>query len=1578
MKNIILGWLNDDLKLDVTQKYVTGSFKNGVLIARILYSYKIINDRILDEMIKGADAEEYFSNLIKLSYWMKLLGINFSLDTIKDLIAGKGTASMQIMYQIYLSLNTKMYRSKLGDIRKRQEEYIDWCYKNVRIENSSSAQSCLQHQDVKYNGSNTVQNSIETNYFHRNVSGVDDIDGDSGGRHFSYSHKSCTSTEQDKSRKIIKFDHSKTESEYITLIKNNLAKDAGREDMKSRLNKNIMNQVWINIDKKCEDMDNLQYSSQTLPNRETVIDYGKKISKKNLPRPTSSKGDESKKEKKTLQKEKKARAKNNKILDNSNNVSLIHQQYTENKQIDWPKRDSEQNYMSDEIERIWSYNSNRKLEQHRKLWNKRIKLQKICRYNICKNIIEYCIDSAIQQTEESLKSEALPRINDHDEFFLTKSHSSHSNLESSSEIPVLNITTRKYQRHKECSYNEYFYLTGDWFDQKLLAGAENFRDDGDNNNIVLGCIIYSLFDSDDTRLRPSKLKKYPISCVVSNPSNGGLLRKCLQAVLGKSSILVVDRETAIDYCKNIYTENLPHPPSSKGNKSKKEKKTRAKKSSKKSIRNQSIHNFKDQEVQVDGVPDADDLNHLNECIRNGQDISDCLRTKNVFGSDLVVKCVASVLKSHQNRLRGWVAVNFPSSYEETCLFENYLAGRNTITRRDNNPENVRSTFQAESLRNSSAESDEKHPYYSVLIPNLSLDDNHFITKYISMMHNEKRPGEERGSERIDRRESKSVDLENHFRKLEIFHELKYDKLDMQMIIDLANFIITVPDGNFGYEIDENALTLSLDIGKPPSTKKSKKSRKNPQNPEVNPFLPDQNKISTEDFSRNYKPGDANWVFFDCSLPSDMRLYLIQLWQLTESSYLDSLDKLFASFHKIEEKVNLYWKYVEEKVRKRLFNNEERNLELKNFTEKHNIVPSTQNQLDKMKKGTGCDALISRLLFKLWQISDLKRKDAEDIITKLLDDSATVVGLMKNFWNIFETLMLVEMQKCIRTLIIIQHYYFTALEVKNIDSILFFDNELKTILSNIFDEPDWKDNSSIETFIVKHSDLFIHTAQELAKLVNKKRKKLEIDLANSTSIFALPISKVTALLNEWEAAADYEIQRLFFRISIIKRKALFDIISLNDIAKELNLELSSLIEEIFLQDDNCCANFSAQIDNAHKDNICITGSFEFIGNEYYFRRKLTNCEEFKQEVGLVITPSKYFTLAQLEKMSIHLKALAPSRRIDRISLSFLLDDWNHKKSNRMLPDYWCDLTRQQIYDILESISSKNGTVDWKDFLLFGTLEAYPSKAELLTQYKIFINLDSQQLGTISFEDFANHNTLWFGSSQIDGLKKLLFWIFKTEDDRFDYHSFLMKLCKDEDPALGFGKALSLSYNRCVVVTDEDINLKRSVEEYRECTLKIVKQILDQVVLDVINLTENALLYEYHDFEQDNVPLWWKLGRLPIASPFKSSASPLPAIEGENLPINQLQKLDWTKYVPSELLIKLLEEERDTMRMQCTENIDKFFNENCTRLKNKELINVAHILRKDPFIVDQISKDTRFKAISLPNLINKENKEKNISM
>lgn len=204
---------------------------------------------------------------------------------------------------------------------------------------------------------------------------------------------------------------------------------------------------------------------------------------------------------------------------------------------------------------------------------------------------------------------------------------------------------------------------------------------------------------------------------------------------------------------------------------------------------------------------------------------------------------------------------------------------------------------------------------------------------------------------------------------------------------------------------------------------------------------------------------------------------------------------------------------------------------------------------------------------------------------------------------------------------------------------------------------------------------------------------------------------------------------------------------------------------------------------------------------------------------------------------------------------------------MVPELWKQLKPTQVDLLSTRLFGKSEFIDWRDFIVFTINIPCPDEVELMEARQNFRETDPELTETVKNYQFYS-TRLWFeycfdksdvgDMKRLWGLKRLLFNLFKVDDETVNYTAFLLRFCKDRNPVIGFAKALQLSLGRRICWQNEvgeayveRLRTKRRFEEEerrrQEMLHKEAEGLCQKIVVEatdqVAHLCDSVVIEDY---------------------------------------------------------------------------------------------------------------------------------------
>jgi adenylate kinase family enzyme len=362
-------------------------------------------------------------------------------------------------------------------------------------------------------------------------------------------------------------------------------------------------------------------------------------------------------------------------------------------------------------------------------------------------------------------------------------------------------------------------------------------------------------------------------------------------------------------------------------------------------------------------------------------------------------------------------------------------------------------------------------------------------------------------------------------------------------------------------------------------------------------------------------------------------------------------------------------------------------------------------------------------------------------------------------------------------------------------------------------------------------------------ISSKRASLEDEVLNP--------------IREWETAVNNETERCLFRLKLIRCRALED---LNEAQSIMVDTFKNVYEDILDQYNNGIANIDMMCNvfkAAIEEELPIQSKLMLDLDRFYV---LKDVLVFPPTEPPPPTPITYvqdrfiFSIEQLRNLAELMKRVSPVGIIKASFVSILHDIalFGGEEGRPCLPKSWSRISHQDLENLMDITNGPAPFVDWKDFLVQASNVPFPTVQELIEVREEFRSYDPNCTETISREDYQKIQ-FWFEKDLSPSLyeahrmlsaKELFFDLFETEKDKTNYTALLLAFCKDEDPAEGFGKALSLMTGYGYILSDDRAYLEE-LGVFHEEAETIGKQVMLQLIWDVMEITEGVVITELEE-------------------------------------------------------------------------------------------------------------------------------------
>lgn len=646
-----------------------------------------------------------------------------------------------------------------------------------------------------------------------------------------------------------------------------------------------------------------------------------------------------------------------------------------------------------------------------------------------------------------------------------------------------------------------------------------------------------------------------------------------------------------------------------------------------------------------------------------------------------------------------------------------------------------------------------------------------------------------------------------------------------------------------------------------------------------------------------EPGGPDWKYISISMWYTYEQKLSSTWENIEVGYLRNL-RHFLLFHVYNINTHVpFTEYVAAFVKEcdPLFN------QIRDYVDEFQEILNEIIDCHHYGECIRCElqCRIVDLREKLWCIADDKLFYTKSIMAKIIYKNWIPYQIIELI-NLYILCLQTEMDRCVDTMQFINDYYICMIEGKyskeqyfkkmliasvqqhrnifEIQAIILFINAcLRNGRINDFINPIAKiiDSKCNDCF-----NLVLAAKATSYELITSTDSILNSTLIENYTKYAKtkkyfePKKEVKEeaenIFREWKAAIVGETSRMQARLKLIKRLCLEEsknIINLHIRQHQnINKNISDSYRKTIYDINKICEIFSRAVDRKKRlDSKFILGDSKRYLESYDY---LFQDEDKPEDVTLPEILKLYqFTSEQLHNLINLFYDLAPTSYISKRAFTYLLQDLaicEKKEVGKFLPETWYHLTANNLATLVDEMFGHFDQLDWKDFILYNLYLPLPTHEELLTVRSSFRQYDPNLTETISVLQFFSVR-LWFEScdrfdcAKLNDTRDILIRLFEIKPGVINYSKLLFLFCKDNDPTLGFAKALELSIGRYVCYDRElgkdfiDIVMTQRYEheqlkllreaEYKE-NVEMVRGVLSSVASTTVHLCDSILIEDYY--------------------------------------------------------------------------------------------------------------------------------------
>ncbi|KAK0180057.1 hypothetical protein PV327_005739 [Microctonus hyperodae] len=1408
MAEIIRSWLRSrlgvivDLRPEIFGRYC----RDGTFLAKLLHSYDIINDSQLQTITQTSDPALARVNLRHLRCWLRFIGVDCDNACIEDISNGIGTASLRLFYKVFLCLENKD-RLHFITLQKEREKYIPNSTKfDVRVVSEESPIGDLPDHPFS---KTLVKDSVSlTNWYKKKFQKIINdckIERDkfSTAREsidslkkpvfnkfnvlqaketfkknewveldkFSGDHRvqSCLDYQSMSNNDIVS-ERSKIFSEYTGVLGNPEAAKQfiktlkcrkhsmnATQNFKLQMQQGLLTDVW---NKMADDQER---------------EFDRIIAKKIL--------DQSQYEKQMVTKLGDIRIQKNRIAANRRSVDDLMMNTREN-EMRMIEETARQDKLRKREEIDDEYKRMNELHERIKVAKQRQRNRQL--YRLTMKIVRDIIDISVEVSEfkrtndnyiplgiwnewKALFNENLSIFELANVFNDREDNVDVEDNENSNDLIDVEVTKKNILNER--NFEDYHNIKSPWnefmpeFDDET---CEYIR----LGSVVLGYIVHKLlrivYPFPQETMHPPLPDVKTRAVIIGIPNS--LFYSPLRELLKHKKIQLFTVEDAINYCLHYYkeemkdfdyvdvnitnesNENLSQSMTNDKKRERKQQKIQEKRKMSKTLMKKTSPPLKinndhiNKETQTPKVIPYEDIHpKLSNTAYIGKCVHEMLTHGEPVSDELIARVIMEYIKSLV-KINGWVLLNYPNTHQQMAHLEflftgykipeqpdelNQLLNSNDMTLDEIDPRPSRITFALE----------DNDPFaccrVSELIPN-PLDHNEhssettYLTAFIKVLP--------KLTENSDHKLNEEESFEFHpedMTKVDRFYinegvasAVYYTTFNNSILKRLAKLIIgeISLSGISSSQLFKNTsinLNDTRDIDND-NKKCILKVRMKPSTINIDkPSTPQSDVKSEQDNleSNISKPGESDWSWADLYLSTDIVEDLVTLWENLEYVYIDGLKEIL--------------------MLKRI-----------KFA---GVVPYKDFIMQHMNNFIDDGVLSMTSSTEASENNNLLKDDGKSIIKKspvfVINESDLKQEINNIILNVDE----------ISKIDITQTSFFKIIQA-NIDYV-------QSIIDGIF-------TLVIEKLHRENSSSLRHSSDRKGKKRASKKRLSEKSIQSDHTIIGN--EKIKNLLQEWEYALNFEVNRIRLRLLIIEAAKNSDIEFILDTMQRTFYSINHMLNEKYEKEIKSVNDIIKIFSLAIEEEISIQEEIILDDDSVSIRSYLLMYpDKVKNEFDSPREKSmdSYFTISQLGRLKDIFQRVAPSGFIAERSFIYILQDLitcpNEIPGIPALIASWYELKPNDIIELIHELFGDISYIDWREFLIYAMAIEMPSQDELLNAKEAFANKDLDKTGIIYREQFIMQ-PLWFlDSSQSSSLRSLLHENYERDEPEMFEEEFDIK-------------------------------------------------------------------------------------------------------------------------------------------------------------------------------------------------------------
>ncbi|KYN06669.1 Sperm flagellar protein 2 [Cyphomyrmex costatus] len=1139
MADALKAWLRTRLGaiMDLTPDTFGRYTRDGTLLAQILHSYDIINSDQLSTILPTRDPALCRVNLRTLRIWLKLINVTLSDECIEEISKGKGAASLQLFYKVYLSLEGKdrlhfialqkerKYMPNRFDVSTVSEDLVPYLPREHPLSAPlvEAADTVLWHRNkfwaiteacrrererfedlMKYPVTQPIEHFVPEKLPDKKQKESEMLD------EFTRKHPVCKTKKRyqveccpsKRTLDVSCIEDPTAAAEYVDFLKKRSKKTVKCHELKLKTQTTMMADAW----------------EQLLRKQDRSFDeaLGRRVL------------DQSRYEKQMLRKLCEVRDLRNRIVETRRIVDTMLLKAKENELR--LKQYRHEETIKEEREEV-EMEVCRMRELHQRIHDEKVRRMKKKHYDICSEIINNFVDIAVKIADyHQANGNHIPNSiwNDWRMLFL-KSQPIFGHMDYFDDVEAENIK----ENEKEMKVDENEENDASPWDQFVPKKEKEVEEVYRLGCVVLGYIVHRLLET--LYPYPAKIMDCPVprvkvAAIILGVANA-TMHKQLRELLKNTGIRLLTMEDAINHCLESYkremvdveyidlniisttAKDIKRSEAKRKDDSRERHPKKIERSAKSTTFQQNV--AEEKQTQTPRQIPYDDMHPiLSDTAYIGKWTYEFLTLGQPISNELNTKILIEYLKGIGD-VEGWALINYPNTYEQMAMLEKALTGceippdpvnLTDVNIDDIDPSSVRIVFQSDEVDTFAIYRRVSSFYVKInlcnfnrqsrLLPNpifKAKDDTPsttFMTIYIKVMPK---------SKTIDSQEQLCIPLpddatsmDEFYAKQDIAYGFFYNVFDLPTLEQLAEFIADPFHGK------KSPLALSK---KALQIDHKQKFLINSKTAVIKRLIPKskwkhleyEEKKDVEDESRDLqlepetqlvngyaKPGESNWQWLDFFQPAALLEILATLWESVEQAYIENLKETLSLKRMHMSAIIPYRNLVFRNLMTFINRPDKRQILLQDFHHAFNEIDEDLREDLDMKCELHCR--VDDFRKELWELCDVRRYEAEEERKRTLRNQWTLMEAVV-LVNVYIGILQTEVDRFVDTMQLLEDYY-TSMSQKPLQESQF----PKIVLDNVELEDVLQEISLVENEKQTKSES-IETSD---RIVNKDQFKTEIE------------------------------------------------------------------------------------------------------------------------------------------------------------------------------------------------------------------------------------------------------------------------------------------------------------------------------------------------------------------------------------------------------------------------------------------------------------------------------------------------------